>query len=253
MSATDELKQAMTDGRVPFSEDDLASRFSTEHADDLRYVEDWRRWLRWDGSRWAQTGTERVFGFARTTCSHAAALCNQPSRKIASAATVAAVERLARSDPRHLTTAAEWNVEPFLLNTPDQLVDLRTGETRPNQPDDMMTKQTAIAPGGGCPLWHNFLARITDSNGELEAFLNSAPNPSCPSWTGKLVRLATLCHSSAVWRPPEITSVHPCPGGLAISRPHRHQRGERLGNSSLAIGDSGPRAATLACLVPTRH
>ncbi len=43
MSATDELKQAMTDGRVPFSEDDLANRFSTEHADDLRYVEDWRR------------------------------------------------------------------------------------------------------------------------------------------------------------------------------------------------------------------
>ena len=118
MSATDDLKQAMTDGRVPFSEDDLAHRFSTEHADDLRYCEDWKCWLRWDGSRWARTGTERVFGLARETCRRAAALCNQPSRKIASAATAAAVERLARSDLRHYAeTAAEWDADPSLLNT----------------------------------------------------------------------------------------------------------------------------------------
>ncbi len=36
-SAADNLAQAMTDGRVPFSEDDLANKFSTEHRDDLRY------------------------------------------------------------------------------------------------------------------------------------------------------------------------------------------------------------------------
>ena len=40
-----------SDGRVPFSEDDLANRFSTEHANDLRYCEAWKCWLRWDGSR----------------------------------------------------------------------------------------------------------------------------------------------------------------------------------------------------------
>ncbi len=40
MSALDELTQAMTDGRVPFSEDDLADKFSTEHRDDLRYCHD---------------------------------------------------------------------------------------------------------------------------------------------------------------------------------------------------------------------
>ncbi len=134
-SAADNLALAMTDGRVPFSEDDLANRFSTEHADDLRYCEAWKCWLCWDGSRWARTGTERVFGLARTTCSRAAALCNQPSRKIASAATAAAVERFARSDLRQATEAAEWDVEPFLLNTPGQLVDLRTVQARSNRPD----------------------------------------------------------------------------------------------------------------------
>ena len=35
-SAANNLTQAMTDGRVLFSEDDLADRFSTEHANLIR-------------------------------------------------------------------------------------------------------------------------------------------------------------------------------------------------------------------------
>ena len=171
MSTLSELTQAMTDGRVPFSEDDLANTFSAEHVDDLRYVDAWKRWLVWDQSRWCPDDTVKIFDLARATCSHAAALCNGPSKRIASAATVAAVERLARSDRRHASTPEEWDADPFLLNTPGCVVDLRTGQTRPNRPDDMMTKQTAVAPGGDCFLWHNFLDRITDGDGDLEAFL----------------------------------------------------------------------------------
>ena len=174
MSGTDDLAQAMTDGRVPFSEDDLANRFSTEHADDLRYCEELKRWFMWDGSRWRPDTTVRVFGLARETCSRAAALCNQLSRKVASAATIAAVERLARSDLRHATEAIEWDARPILLNTPSCVVDLCSGKTRSNRPDDMMTKLTAVAPRaapGACPLWRTFLARITSDDNELEAFL----------------------------------------------------------------------------------
>ena len=49
--ATDDLAQAMTDGRVPFSEDDLADRFSTAHA-DLKFVAAWNKWLQWTGIKW---------------------------------------------------------------------------------------------------------------------------------------------------------------------------------------------------------
>ena len=34
-----------------------------------------------------------------------------------------------------------------------------------------MTKITAVAPGGDCPLWLRFLARITNGDAELQAFL----------------------------------------------------------------------------------
>ena len=46
-NVSDILAQAMAGGRVPFPEDDLADKFSTEHRDDLRYCHDWGRWLEW--------------------------------------------------------------------------------------------------------------------------------------------------------------------------------------------------------------
>ncbi len=158
-------------GRVPGSEDDLANRFSIEHIDDLRYCHAWRQWFIWDKSRWRRDSTVQVYDLVREVCSHAAALRNEPSKKIADKATIAAVEWLAQSDRRHATAAEEWDADPFLLNTPGCIVDLPTGQTRPNRPDAMMTKQTAVAPDGDCPLWHNFLDRITDGNHELAAFL----------------------------------------------------------------------------------
>ncbi len=67
-------------GRVPGSEDDLANRFSTEHVDGLRYCWAWRQWLVWDQSRWRRDTTVRVYDLVRESCSHAAALRNEPSK-----------------------------------------------------------------------------------------------------------------------------------------------------------------------------
>jgi len=54
---------------------------------------------------------------------------------------------------------------------PDGTIDLRTGEKRDNDPSDYMTKTTVVAPGGDCPLFMEFLDRITDGNNELQDFL----------------------------------------------------------------------------------
>jgi putative DNA primase/helicase len=80
------------------------------------------------------------------------------------------VERLARSDRRHAATVEQWDVNPWLLNTPGGVVDLRTGELRPALREDYMTKITAVAPGGECLLWQAFLSRITDGDEELQRF-----------------------------------------------------------------------------------
>src|ERR1019366_7206444 len=74
-------------------------------------------------------------------------------------------------DQRTAAVVGQWDADPWLLNTPGGAIDLRTGELRTGRREDYCTKITTIAPGGECPLWLGFLARITDGDVELQAFL----------------------------------------------------------------------------------
>jgi len=154
------------------SEDALALAFSERHAGQLLYVSALNSWLRWDGCRWKPDDTLAVFDLARLVCRRAAAEQDGgKGAKLASAATVAAVERLARSDPRHARRAEDFDAEPWSLNTPDGVVDLITGETRQHRRDDLHTKVTAVAPGGRCPRWMRFLLQITQGDKALVRYL----------------------------------------------------------------------------------
>jgi putative DNA primase/helicase len=91
--------------------------------------------------------------------------------KIASAKTISAVESLARSDRRLAATVDQWDADPWLLNTPDGVVDLKTGILRPHRIEDYMTKITAIGPGGNCPLFLAFLDRIMSGDHEVIRYI----------------------------------------------------------------------------------
>jgi putative DNA primase/helicase len=167
--------EAFLDGASPaFSDDSLAQRFADRHAADLRFVASWGQWFRYDGTRWRQDDTLHAFDLARRVCREASAECNgKPGEKtaLASAKTVAAVERLARSDRRIAATIDQWDADPWLLNTPDGVVNLQTGTKRAHQATDYMTKITAAGPRGDCPRFLAFLERITGSDPELIAYL----------------------------------------------------------------------------------
>ncbi len=176
-----ELMAASQDilSRVPpaFSDDALALRFCNRHEGDLRYVASWGRWYHWDCARWRKDDTLAAYDLARKVCREAAAECKgceSEKGAIASAKTVAAVERLARSDRRMAATTDQWDSDPWLLNTPSGVVDLHTGATRPHRADDFMTKITAAAPGGDCPLFLAFLDKITGRDCDLIAYLQRA-------------------------------------------------------------------------------
>jgi putative DNA primase/helicase len=164
------------DARPPeFSDEALALRFAELHADHLRYVAAWSRWLSWDGTRWQFDDTLAAYDLARKVCRVAAAKCNKAklASVLASAKTVAAVERLAKADRRLAATVDQWDTDAWLLNTPSGVVDLRTSEQHPHRPNRYMTKITAVAPDGACPTptWCAFLDRITDGDADLIAFL----------------------------------------------------------------------------------
>jgi putative DNA primase/helicase len=165
---------AFCEDRPPaFTDEALALQFADRFERELRYVDSWGRWLRWDGTRWRFDDTLAAFDLARRICREAAATCNKQkiAAALASAKTVAAVERLAKADRRLAATIDQWDREPWVLNTPGGIIDLRTGKSRPARIDDYCTKITAVAPGGDCPTWESFLQRVTGNDDGLTKFL----------------------------------------------------------------------------------
>ena len=169
----DEQPVVSADESVWGTEDALALAFTRRYHRDWRYVATWGRWLVWDGCRWRTEDTLAATDLIRSVCRHAALKAGNPkvAAKLASASTVGGVERLARADRRHAATTDEWDADPWLLNTPGGVVDLKTGRTRANERADRMTKITTASPRGQCSRWTQFLADITGGDAELQAYL----------------------------------------------------------------------------------
>jgi putative DNA primase/helicase len=116
-----------------YADENLARRFTARHRDDLRFVNNWGRWLVWDGKRWQPDETLMVTDHARGLVREASSEIlerNGPQKLatvVASAKTVSAIERLARADRQHASQTDDWDRDPWLLNTPTGTVDLKTG------------------------------------------------------------------------------------------------------------------------------
>jgi putative DNA primase/helicase len=164
---------ARADAAPAFSEEAIAIDFSNRHAGDLTYVAKWNQWFCWDGTCWREDETRKVFSMARGLCRKLGLTVNKPSesKRVASAKTRAAVVSLAGEDRRIAATTDQWDADPWLLNTPEGVVDLRTGATRAHRAGDYMTKQTAVAPAGDCPRWKEFMDEVTGGDEGLQHFL----------------------------------------------------------------------------------
>jgi putative DNA primase/helicase len=158
-----------------FTEEALALSFAETHAGSLRHVAAWGKWLSFDGSRWCLDDTLFAFSLVRVLCREAACNCNEKNITVtlASAKTIAAVERLAKSDRRIAATIEQWDADPWLLNTPQGIVDLRTGQTESHRADAYMTKITRVAPDRSfpTPLWSAVIDRATGKDKALAGYL----------------------------------------------------------------------------------
>lgn len=162
-----------SDESVWGTEDALALAFTRRYYRDWRYVSAWGRWMMWDGHRWRSEDTLAATDLIRSVCRHTAVRAENPkiAARLASSGTVAGVERLARSDRRHAATTAEWDADPWLLNTPGGVVDLTTGRQRAHDRTDRMTRVTTATSSGNCPIWRQFLTEVTGGDIELQAYL----------------------------------------------------------------------------------
>jgi putative DNA primase/helicase len=146
-----------------------------------RLVGDWRhasdgRWYQFDGRCWRHDETSGIFDMARHVCRATAAndgLSATVKRTICSARSISGVERIARSDRAVATAIEEFDGDPWVMNTPDGLVDLRTGELLPHEKNRLCMRMAGASPQPGiaCPTWRRFLREVTDGDKAYEEYI----------------------------------------------------------------------------------
>lgn len=157
---------------VEHSEDSIALGFAARHAADLRYTAG-MDWLHFNGMRWEKDKRMHRYDFARVICrSLSTGLPEKDARRITAAATVNAVVSLARCDQRLVVDADEWDSDFMMINTPGGMVDLLTGEIRPTEPTDHVTRMTEVAPcNQPTPVWDKFLDSVFIGDAEVIEFI----------------------------------------------------------------------------------
>lgn len=155
------------DDDFTLDEDGVIRAFTACHKDDLRFDHHAESWLRFDGNVWRREETKLAHHYARELATGMAEH-DTKAKALRKVRFWEAVERGARTAREFVATAADWNRDPWLLGTPDGTVDLRTGELRPGEPGEHISRLAAVAP---IPL--NRFDPVRDCRRWL-AFLNEA-------------------------------------------------------------------------------
>lgn len=168
----------------PWSEYGYARRLVHLYGDRLRYVPAWRRWLVWDGTRWAHDTTGQsarwMKSVARLLMADATAVTDKDkraamvrlARRGESSAGVSGALTLASTEPGIAVSPDDLDADPFLLNCMNGTLDLRTMELRDHDPRDLLTKVTGAAynPEAQGAEWSKFLHRVQPDEA-MRAFL----------------------------------------------------------------------------------
>jgi P4 family phage/plasmid primase-like protien len=169
-----------------YSDQWLAERVLAESGHLLRYVHATGCWFVWDGGRWradavlladhligAALRREAVLMLRRGATAQQQRQSMQTAKEFCSAARLAAVRTLLRADPRIAAPPEAFDNDPWLLNTPAGIVDLRTGAIRDADPNLMCSRQTVAAPDldATAPLWMRFLRETTGGDTQLQEYL----------------------------------------------------------------------------------
>lgn len=164
-----------------------AARLVRLHGADLRYCYPWARWLHWDGGRWAVDDcgevTRRAKATIKTLFTEAATADDDTAKALAKHALRSqALQRingmvtLAQSEPGIPVRPGELDLDPWLLNVQNGVLDLRSGVLRAHDRANLLTKMAPVAydPSATCPTWEAFLTRVMGGDAELIHFLQRA-------------------------------------------------------------------------------
>lgn len=165
-----------------------AERLIHAHGNDLRFIAEWKRWMVWNGRNWEMDESGELVRRAITTIRNiyhevAHVYDLEERHKLVkwtlqseSNARITAMISLASSIEGVTVSTTALDLDPWLLNVLNGTIDLRTGEIRPHERADLLTK---IAPvtydkNAECPIFDAFVWEILGGSPELNAFVQRA-------------------------------------------------------------------------------
>lgn len=163
----------------------FVDQFIRRHGGSARYVPLWGMWMTWDGICWRRGAVALAAKLVRDILVEAS---NQLLREgatpqerrtndskaefIASQRKHASVMTLLKTDPRITCEPTDFDNNPDLLGTPVGVINLRTGEVVPSDPEQMISRRTAVAAERRpCPLWMKYIHEACAGDDSLVEYL----------------------------------------------------------------------------------
>lgn len=149
----------------PFTDSGNGERMRLMFGTEIRYCIEMQKWLVWDTQRWrvdeAGKATQLAKKMARTLYAQGTgkAGCDKWARQSESQAGITATLKRAASEPGIPVHAVELDQHPYLLNCPNGVVDMRSGDLLKHDRRYLITKMCQITydPAAECPQFLKFL------------------------------------------------------------------------------------------------
>jgi putative DNA primase/helicase len=198
-----------------------AERFAAQHRGKIRHCYTLNQWFIWDGRRWTPDEIGEIERLSKETAlsignealnetddNRRTAILKWAASSQSLRARRAMIE-LARSEPGIPVKIEDMDKDPDLFNVLNGTIHLPTGELRPHNPEELITKLSPVEyqPDAQCPRWEAFLDSIMLGRKELVQFIQLAVGYSLTAHTderclfiefgcganGKSTQLETIC------------------------------------------------------------
>jgi putative DNA primase/helicase len=174
--------------KFPFTDMGNAERLASRHGIDLRYCHPFARWYVWSQKHWAEDDTgeikRRCKSVIRDMYAAASKLKDDDrrkalidyARKCESNQKVQNMLALAQSEINIPILPDEMDTDPWLFNCRNGTIDLRSGDLKPHNRANLITKMAPynFDPGAQCPAWLDHLNKIFSGDQEIIHFLQQA-------------------------------------------------------------------------------
>lgn len=165
-----------------------AKRLVSQHGHIIRYCFFWKKWLIWGGKSWQIDNNGLILRLAKDTVKHiyldASVVTDQDQREAIAKWAIKSEEEkrlksmvsLAQSEPGVPISPDQLDTNHYLLSCLNGTIDLRTGQLKPHDPQDLTTKVIPVEyiPDAARLQWIEFLETIFNRNYDLINFIQRA-------------------------------------------------------------------------------